>query len=201
MNFKDKNNIVLAISAGLIVLAIIIALIASGVEKKKTEGDSSSDTTSSSSVSTTAAATTDVKSTNTPGKYKVVTENDSLTLRNEPNNKSQTVNSLKKGTVVTVSATYGEWAFIEIDGTYGWANLNFLELTEKGEAPKHATGKYIINTQETPLGIRNMPNGVRGDKEIAKGVEVEILTVSGEWGYVEHEGLCGWLSFEYLKAK
>lgn len=201
MIFKDKNNVVLAISAGLIILAIIIALIATGAEKKRIEKATSTETTETVDSDNNTSSDEEIK-LNTPGKYKVTTQTGSLTLRNQPNNKSQTVGSLPKDSTVVVLATYDDWAYIETDDTYGWAALKYLQLIEETAAPKHATGKYIINTESTPLGIRSRPSNdsTRG-AEIEKGVEVEILAVVDEWGYVEYEDNHGWLSFQYLKAK
>ena len=39
--FKDKNNVILAISASLIVLAVIIAIVATSVEKSRVENKTS----------------------------------------------------------------------------------------------------------------------------------------------------------------
>ena len=96
--------------------------------------------------------------------------------------------------------TDDEWAFIETDGVSGWVNLNYLQLKEKGEAPKHSAGKYTIGTNDDPLGIRVKPHSdAQRNGEVPKGQEVEVLTVCGDWGYVEYGEYSGWLSFQYLK--
>lgn len=199
MKFKDKNNLVLAISAGLIVLAIIIALIATGVEKKKEKEAASTDASNQSTVSSTIAPAI---TANTPGKYMVTIENGNLIMRKTPDKNAEQTHSLTKGSQVQVMATYGEWAYIQTSDKYGWANISYLQLVEKGATPKYTAGKYTVDTDS--LRLREKPN-TNDDTavlyNVASGTEVEVLTVSGDWGFVQYNGYSGWLSMTYLKAK
>ncbi len=198
MKFKDKNNLVLAISGGLIVLAIIIALIATGVEKKKEKDPNTTINPTQSSVSDTATST----GATTPGKYKISIKNGDLIMRKTPNKDAEQTYSLSNGTQIQVMAIYSEWAYIETNGTYGWANTSYLQLVEKSDAPKYQTGKYIINTESSSLNLREKPNSDSARlHEVPKGKEVDVLSVCGEWGYVKYDGYYGWLSMEFLKAK
>lgn len=207
MNFKDKNNIVLAISACLIVLAVIIAIVATTVEKKRIQADATTEAISTTleaqnNTSTPPATTTPVVADdgNVPGTYTVATQNDPLGVRISPKAEAERIYELPKGSDIQVLCTYEEWAFIETDGVSGWVNLTYLELKSKGEAPKHSSGTYTIGTQNDPLGIRVKPHAdAQRNGEVPKGETVEVLTVCGDWGYIEYGESTGWLSFEYLK--
>jgi uncharacterized protein YgiM (DUF1202 family) len=215
MKIKDKNTVVLIISAALIVLAVIIAVIASVAEKSRIENNN---TTEQSTISTTHEATAPIvpdgtqkapdttapspvaDSSNVPGIYTVNTKDDPLGVRTSPKQDAQKVYELPKGSDTEVLATYDKWAYIKKDSINGWVKLDYLTLKEKGETPKHNPGKYTIGTQNDPLGIRTKPEaGSQQNGEVPKGEEVEILTVCGEWGYVEYGEYSGWLSFQYLK--
>ncbi len=210
--FKDKNNVVLAISAALIVLAAIIAIVSTTIEKKKIETLTSTNEVVSTSdeakkpenntqsVAPDTTAPVASNDGNTPGTYTVNTQNDPLGVRLNPNADSERIYELPKGSDVSVLCTYDKWAYVEVDGVNGWVNIDYLQLKEKGEAPKHSAGKYTIGTQNDPLGIRVKPQSdAQRNGEVPKGEEVEILTVCGDWGYVVYGENSGWLSFEYLK--
>ena len=209
MKFKDKNNVVLTIAAALIVVAVIIAIVSTVAEKNRIENKTSTNEVVSSTDSSDVADNTPTPSTtaqvaaddgNTPGTYTVATQNDPLGVRLNPSADSERIYELPKGSNVSVLCTYDKWAYIEIDGVNGWVNLDYLQLKEKGDAPKHSAGKYTIGTQNDPLGIRVKPQSdAQRNGEVPKGEEVEVLTVCGEWGYVQYGESSGWLSFEYLK--
>ncbi len=224
MKFKDKNTIVLIISAALIVLAVLIAVISFAVEKSKVEKDkitteavdttkgnvnndivNNDDKTDNSSKPESSAPDTTKPASNgdnAPGKYKVATQNDPLGVRLSPSSDAERVYEVQKGSEINVLATYKDWAFVKVDNVSGWVAKQYLEFIEKGDAPAHENGKYIIGTQDDPLGIRVKPeDDAERNGEVPKGATVEILTVCGEWGYVEYEGKSGWLSFKYLKAE
>lgn len=215
MKFKDKNTLVLVISAILIVIAVIIAVVATAVEKNRIESENNS---TSEIVSTTSENKSDesvqdgtqaqpdgtqqpvADSSNVPGKYTVATQNDPLGIRLTPKADAERIYELPKGSEIEVLATFDDWAYVKKDGVNGWVNLKYLTLVEKTESPKHSAGKYTIGTQNDPLGIRVKPEAdAQRNGEVPKGEEVEILTVCGEWGYVEYGEYSGWLSFEYLK--
>lgn len=210
MKIKDKNNVVLLISASLIVLAAIIAIVSTTIEKNRIENKTSTNevisSTDNSGSANTTIPTPDTTAQavssdgNTPGTYTVVTQNDPLGVRLNPDANAERIYELQKGSDVSVLCTYDKWAYVEIDGVNGWVNLDYLQLKEKADAPKHSSGKYTIGTQNDPLGIRVKPQSdAQRNGEVPKGEEVEVLTVCGEWGYVKYSEYSGWLSFEYLK--
>lgn len=216
MKNRDKNKIILTVSAILIVLSIIITVIAYIVEKNKTE-EANKNTTEAPVVSTTNAPDTAVTpdatpvepdtstpvvdtGDNKPGKYEVATNTQPLGIRIKPEEDASRAGSIPKGTEIDVLATYGDWAYTKYNDTSGWVALKYLKFIEDGEAPEHSIGKYIIATKNDPLNIREKPEKYTSSKgKIEKGTEVEILTVCGDWGYVVYEDTNGWLPFEYLE--
>ena len=216
MKNRDKNKIILAISAILIVFSIIITIVAYIIEKKKTD-EANNNTTQTPVVSTTQApGNTDNSSTdivepettdsvvdsgdNKPGKYKVITNTQPLGMRIKPEQDASRTGSIPKGTEIDVLATYKDWAYTKYDNTSGWVSMKYLEFIESGEAPEHSIGSYNIATKNDPLNLRAKPEKYSSSKaKIDKGTQVEILTVCGDWGYVIYEDNYGWLPFEYLE--
>lgn len=218
MNKMNKNNLILAISACLIVFAVILVSVASIVENKK---EGKAETTTPQQVvenektpenapqnkpaDTTAAPATKPAANGkfTTGKYKIATEKDPLTLREYPG--EGRVGEIPKGETVEVIAVHDEWGYVLYDGENGWISLTLAELVSATEpTTTNKPGKYKINTQDDPLGIRSQITD--GDRigEIPKGSTVDILAVcngtEGEYGLVNYEGSFGWLPFKYLKA-
>ena len=219
MNKLNKNNLILAISACLIVFSIILVSVASIVEHKK-EGKAEApvpsqsvaanekapaESTPAAPVSTTAAPATTAPASSgyTTGSYKIATQDDPLSLREYPN--EGRVGEIPKGETVEVLAVYEEWGYVLYDGQNGWISLTLAELVSATSvATTNKPGKYIINTQEDPLSIRTQITDGERSAEIPKGEAVEILTVckgdEGEYGLVSYDGTFGWLPFTYLKA-
>lgn len=217
MKNRDKNKIILTISAILILFSIIITLIAYIVEKNKSE-QAKENTTQTPVVSTTQAPvdtenlnTTPVEpettepvinsGDNKPGKYKVVTNTQPLGIRIAPEKDSSRAGSIPKGTEIEVLATYKEWAYTKYESTSGWVAMEYLQFIEAGEAPEHSIGTYNIATKNDPLNLRAKPEKYSTSKsKIEKGTQIEILTVYDDWGFVIYEDNYGWLPFEYLEA-
>ena len=61
------------------------------------------------------------------GTYKVSTENDPLSIRDLPDETSSVaITSMPKGETVNVVAIYGDWAYVDYNGTLGWSSLKYL---------------------------------------------------------------------------
>lgn len=201
INLKNKNNVILMISALLIVIAVIITCVATAVEHGKTKEAEKTDTSSTSAATTSSVPETSEKTVadNGAGTYIVNTQSTPLNLRDVPDGNS--IYEIPKGAKITVQAVYGDWGYVSYEGVGGWVAMKYIKLaTPSTEVAEYKTGKYTIATQSDPLGIRSKPED---DAEwlhgVPKGTEVEILAVVGEWGYVEYKGTEGWLNFQYLK--
>ena len=138
---------------------------------------------------------------NGAGKYKVVTQNDPLGIRIQAAKDSERVSEIPKGSEIEILTVYDKWGYVNYDGVGGWVAMEYVELISATNVNvKHEPGKYTIATQDDPLGIRTKPEqDAERAGEVPKGETVEILAVYGEWGYVNYDGINGWLSFQYLK--
>ena len=216
---KDKNKIILIISAIMIVVAIIITCVAVAYEKSLSgsntsdvisgaDGPAESTSQNASDVPTSTPQTTAPPTTtkaptteNKAGKHKVITKDDPLGIRIQADQDSQRVGEIPKGDEINILAVYDKWGYVTINGVSGWVNMNYVELiTASSDPVKYNPGKYKIATKDDPLSIRTKPEqDAERDIAIPKGQEVEILAVCGDWGYVKYENTSGWLSFTYLE--
>lgn len=214
----DANKIILIIAAGLIAIAILITCVASiyehslkdkndetkpdvSVSDTLKDNENKGDTTkpAESKPATTKPSANAGK--NGAGKYKVVTQNDPLGIRIQAAKDSERVSEIPKGSEIEILTVYDKWGYVNYDGVGGWVAMEYVELISATNVNvKHEPGKYTIATQDDPLGIRTKPEqDAERAGEVPKGETVEILAVYGEWGYVNYDGINGWLSFQYLK--
>ncbi len=220
MKKRDKNKIILLISAALIIISLIITIVAFIYEKNLSDkNDVTAETTkpsvtdeiknepqnsTSETPDTTIPESTTLKPTvdanNKPGTYKVVTQNSPLGIRTKPLQGASQSGNVAKGSEVTVLATYNGWAFFNENGKFGWLSLTYLELVTEGTTPTNAAGKYKIATQNDPLNIREKPESNTAVKgRIPKDTVVDVLVFAGDWGYVEYNGNSGWIPSQYLE--
>ena len=213
----DANKIILIIAAGLIAIAVLITCVASIYEHSlKDKGETKPDVSVSETVNKDGKApdttkadankpdTTKPSATtnkNGAGKYKVITKDDPLGIRIQAAKDSERVSEIPKGAEVEILTVFDKWGYVSYNGVGGWVSMEYVELVSATNVTvKHEPGKYTIATQDDPLGIRTKPEqDAERAGEVPKGEEVEILAVYGEWGYVEYNGINGWLSFQYLK--
>ena len=208
----DGNKIILIIAAGLIAIAIFITCVASIYESVKKNNDEK--TTAPVNVTDVAnpdeinGGNTDSQSSkptsttkNGAGKYKVVTKNDPLGIRIQAAKDAERVSEIPKGSEIEILTVYDSWGYVNHNGVGGWVAMEYVELISATNVTvKYSPGKYTIATQDDPLGIRTKPEqDAQRAGEVPKGETVEILAVYGEWGYVNYNGMNGWLSFNYLK--
>jgi uncharacterized protein YgiM (DUF1202 family) len=213
----DANKIILIIAAGLIAIAVLITCVASIYEHSlKDKGETKPDVSVSETVNKDGKAPDTTKadankpdttkpsattSKNGAGKYKVITKDDPLGIRIQAAKDSERVSEIPKGAEVEILTVFDKWGYVSYNGVGGWVSMEYVELVSATNVTvKHEPGKYTIATQDDPLGIRTKPEqDAERAGEVPKGEEVEILAVYGEWGYVEYNGINGWLSFQYLK--
>jgi len=127
-----------------------------------------------------------------------------LNLRREPSEKSPKVDVLKKGTVVNILGSEGEWLQIEHGGKGGFAHSRFIEAIETTETPIAITGtlsgsgtlKATLETMpsETPdyqqqflALLNNRPDPSTSEKPRSTGF---VALVSGTTDLKEFEELC-----------
>ena len=220
----NKNNLLLTISAILIIIAVVITIVATVYEKKLSDAPEKSesanvvstvDTTAEETKKasdekkpeTTAPATTKPVETTAPatstgktGKYTVNTQEDPLSIRLNATDDTSTIGSIPKGTEIDVLAVYGDWGYVNHNGTGGWVSMKFVKFVSAStETPKNTTGKYTVS-ESGSVSIRiKAETGAPTDGSVPSGAEVEVLAVCGDWGYMKYQDNMGWLPFDSLK--
>ena len=220
----NKNNLLLTISAILIVIAVVITIVATVYEKKLSDAPEKSesanvvstvDTTAEETKKasdekkpeTTAPATTKPVETTAPatstgktGKYTVNTQEDPLSIRLNATDDTSTIGSIPKGTEIDILAVYGDWGYVNHNGTGGWVSMKFVKFVSAStETPKNTTGKYTVS-ESGSVSIRiKAETGAPTDSSVPSGAEVEVLAVCGDWGYMKYQDNMGWLPFDSLK--
>ncbi len=213
----DANKIILIIAAGLIAIAVLITCVASiyehslkdkgetkpaaSVSETVKDKENKNDSTKPAETTPDTTKPTATAGKNGAGKYKVITKDDPLGIRIQAAKDSERVSEIPKGSEIEILTVFDKWGYVSYNGVGGWVSMEYVELVSATNVTvKHEPGKYTIATQDDPLGIRTKPEqDAERAGEVPKGEEVEILAVYGEWGYVNYDGINGWLSFQYLK--
>ncbi len=226
MKTRDKNKTILIISAILIAISIVITLVAFIYEKSLTKtGENEADkpqNTVSEKVNNDKKEPEETKAPpkaesetkqpdttkpqnivtgdNKPGTYKVITKDSPLGVRTKPEQSANQSGNVAKGSEVKILATYNGWAYYNGEETFGWLSMKYLKFVSAGETPKYSIGKYKVKTDNESVIIREEPENYTAVRGRAKNdSEVEILTVAGDWGYVQSADGSGWLPFENLE--
>lgn len=208
LDAREKNNFILIVSGALIVLAILIAIIGNVASNDKKPAPK--ETTPVQSTAPVTNDNTTVIASN-GGIYKVITQNDPLTVRFSPDTSSSAVGSLGKGTQVEISGVYtddsgNKFGFVFApDGSSGWVNMQYTEYVSASTTTTvHGIGTYTVNssTSDNALNIRRRPDDSNLGGSIANGTKVNVISVckgnNCEWGLVEYNGEVGWLPFTAL---
>lgn len=220
----NKNNLLLTISAILIVVAVVITIIATVYEKNtaktpeksesvntvstiQTTADETKKNTDGKKPETTAPQTTKPVETTAPaassgktGKYTVNTQEDPLSIRLNATDNTDTIGSIPKGTEIEILAVYGDWGYVNHNGTGGWVSMKFVKFVSAStETQKNTIGKYKVSDNDS-VSIRiKAETGAPTDGSVPSGAEIEIIAVCGDWGYMKYQDDMGWLPFDSLK--
>lgn len=131
---RNKNTIILILSAVLIIVAVIIAIAALSGDSSKTTKKPKDTTSESVSANLDEIASLGTPSTEpakaftaSTGKYKIATKDDPLGLRVEPNTDSDRLIYVPKGHEVEVIAVWEDWGYVVYEKTGGWLSMNYLE--------------------------------------------------------------------------
>ena len=132
------------------------------------------------------------------GSY-TVTAKSGLNTRQSPSATSRKLSGLKYGTTVTVTATDGNWGYV--DG-YGWICLDYTSYngsvtSSYNQDVYYETGNYIVSTS-SGLNCRKGPGtGYAKKAALKNGITFSVTETSGAWGYSpEYDG---WLCLQYAR--
>jgi len=86
------------------------------------------------------------------------------------------------------SASYA-WSFCDLDGK---------ETDPTVTSAKYVIGVYKIATESTSLNVREgAGTSYAKAGTISKGATVTVTAIDGDWGYITHGSVSGWISLEY----
>lgn len=128
---KNKNTILLIVSALLIVAAIVIAVVAISGSNKQAKPEDPSESVSQTLDLAAIAAQNAPETTESPtaatGKYRVAASGDPLNLRLGPNVKTDIITYVPSGQEVEVLAVWEDWGYVIYEKSGGWLSMNYLE--------------------------------------------------------------------------
>ena len=135
---------------------------------------------------------------------------DKVKVYKEADTSSKYLGTLGKGTQVNVLKYNGSWAYIELNGNYGYCAVSALTRTDE---LNKATPTPTAAPTATPSIENAVPGTVTADKvkvyasasasskylgTIGRGTQVNVLKWSGGWAYIELNGNYGYCALSAL---
>ena len=127
---------------------------------------------------------------------------------------SKYLGTIGRGTQVNVLKWKGGWAYIELNGNYGYCALSALTRTDELNTP---TAEPTLTPSATPTATPSIENAVPGTVTVSKvkvyaqasasskylgtigrGTQVNVLKWSGGWAYIELNGNYGYCKLSAL---
>ena len=127
---------------------------------------------------------------------------------------SKYLGTIGRGTQVNVLKWKGGWAYIELNGNYGYCALSALTRTDELNTP---TVEPTLTPSATPTATPSIENAVSGTVTVSKvkvyaqasasskylgtigrGTQVNVLKWSGGWAYIELNGNYGYCALSAL---
>ena len=122
---------------------------------------------------------------------------DNLAVYRTASKKTNKVTSLKKGDVVNVLKWNGSWAFIESRGVYGFcavSGLSRVEInatTEPTATPSVDQAVKAVVSAESATVYKLASDSSEELGTLMWGEQVNLLSISGGWAYIEKDGKYG----------
>ena len=129
---------------------------------------------------------------------------------------SKYLGTIGRGTQVNVLKWKGGWAYIELNGNYGYCALSALTRTDELNTPT-PTVEPTLTPSATPTATPSIENAVPGTVTVSKvkvyaqasasskylgtigrGTQVNVLKWSGGWAYIELNGNYGYCALSAL---
>ena len=106
------------------------------------------------------------------------------------------IGALPMGTVVTVKDYNGKAALISYNGNTGIVRINDLQRAVHAPVPSEASAKVMYTIRATRV-YRNATADADSAK-VPSGLQVNVLSVSGDWAKVERKGIVGYMDIDDL---
>ena len=140
-----------------------------------------------------------------------------LRVYKSANTGSKKLGTLKKGEVVTLVRESGSWAYIELNGRYGYCNLAGLKLSNSTVTPSPAPDPSPSPAPSPEPDLSSAIKATVKDSSVAvfkaaeagsailgtlpQGTVVNLLAAEGEWAYIELNGKYGYCKLAALSWK
>ena len=129
----------------------------------------------------------------------------SVNVRQEATTSSEVVETLSENTKVEVIKETDGWYQIKVNDKQGYIKSDFLSVEEeKTETKSEQTSTE--NTKNVKLlksaKVRILPvinSNILGD--LAEGTEVEVITKTNNWAFVQNEKIIGWIPRSFIETK
>ena len=149
-----------------------------------------------------APDTTDAPETEAPVIYeddqRVVIAHGGLRIRNKPDlTYGAIVGLIPNGTLLTVDRIEGNWAYVGVDGIWGWCSCDFLfePYSYSGRPIYRATANYYKGVDLVPENHGTDPGFYT---IIPDGESVYVYAIEGDRAFVSYNNIYGWCSTEHL---
>ena len=143
---------------------------------------------------------------------KGVVTSKTLTVYKRSNSSSAKLGTLKKGQKVNVIAWDSKWAYIELNGKYGFCKISGLKKdstqavtpspTPTAKPTPTATPATIVTVSTSKLPVyKKASTSANKLGTLKKGQTVTLLAQDGKWAYIELDGRKGYCAASGLSAK
>lgn len=110
---------------------------------------------------------------------------------------------IAKGTKVELLATQGSWALVEKNGVRAYMNKNHVEaITSNPIATKPNYSELLKNAKPATITastrVYQKASTSSASKKVAKGMQVKLLSVSGDWALIENGGVYAYIQKKYV---
>lgn len=121
---------------------------------------------------------------------------------------SKKLGTLKKGQAITVYAYNADWAYIGLNGKYGFCDLKSLEKVTSADTDTPTENETpnvdlsdAIPATVTAGSVKVYKSASTSSDTLGtlkKGVEVNVIKTSGEWAFIELNGKLGYCAVSAL---
>ncbi|MCR5399759.1 MAG: cell wall hydrolase [Lachnospiraceae bacterium] len=128
----------------------------------------------------------------------------SLNVREEPNEESSKVGLLYADCGGTILDTDGDWTKIQSGNLIGWCSNKYLLFDDEAEELAQEVGITLAKVEADALRVRkeaSEESGIWGLVKRGDQIEVILEHTTDEWVAIEFEGEEGFLSTDYLDIR
>ena len=151
----------------------------------------------------TAANATD--STDTAAALQGTVTSKTLDVYKTASTSSKKLGTLKQGQVVNVVTWKNTWAYIELNGRYGYCNSRYLNLIDADDSVPTPTPTPVATVKSGRVSVSTLPvyklASTKSKKlgTLKKNQLVNVVRWNSKWAYIELNGRYGYCAVKALK--